>query len=726
MVPRVSGSSRIDRFARAWVEHDALVYAGFIVVCTLFASSAFYGYMLMQTKGAWSAPLDDVFIHFDYARSFARGYPFQWTEGNGYSSGNTSLSYPIVLAVGYWLGFKQLLLVVWAAIVAHLGVFGFLYQSGALVDGIAGRLDPEGGREHAWLKYLMPPAVLSLGALNWTLWSGMENAWHLGVWGLCIGALSRQLGARSLTEARRRAWLTGLASALLVATRPESAICAAAFGFFGLWHARRDGLATSWRDGLALLLAAGIPPVALLLAHALANKAFTGETAANGAVAKLLFYQPFMDGAARWDVYLDLLRYIVPRLLHHHFSDQLPYGYLVPVLGLVPFASARLRPIAAFLWFQVIAWLLLISINMQVRWQNERYAMPAAAWMLLLAAMGLGLIVHGEWRPHAARFQGAARAMARAWPLRGLGGLALAALYWHHQEPQVRDQIWFFGRASRNIFDQQLTAGYLLERLNVKRVLVGDAGALLYGSDRPGIDLIGLGGFHRYPFARSTLNGLGAALEQIERMPVDERPDTMAIYPSWWGDLPIHFGRFLTAVPVVGNVICGGAEKVIYRADWSALDREGQPRTLAANERVVDELDEADLTSERNHEHDLPRPHLGFVKYRVLSDPAHEGRDLFDAGRIVPPGVSASARMALPRAGGRLIVRLAPERAHAFELRIDGLAPETLTIDTPPGRWFEASIELPAGLPSNARVELAATEGETVLYHLWTVERHPD
>src|SRR5690606_6552882 len=52
----------------------------------------FYGQMKLQlgyaqtyasgdfSSGAasWSAPLDDVFIHFDFARATARGYPLQW------------------------------------------------------------------------------------------------------------------------------------------------------------------------------------------------------------------------------------------------------------------------------------------------------------------------------------------------------------------------------------------------------------------------------------------------------------------------------------------------------------------------------------------------------------------------------------------------------------------------------------------------------------------------
>ena len=36
-------------------------------------------------------------------------------------------------------------------------------------------------------------------------------------------------------------------------------------------------------------------------------------------------------------------------------------------------------------------------------------------------------------------------------------------------------------------------------------------------------------------------------------MPKAERPDLMAIYPSWWGDLPTLFGHRITEVPVIGT-----------------------------------------------------------------------------------------------------------------------------------------------------------------------------
>src|SRR6187549_2984685 len=102
----------------------AWTYVLFCAALTLYVGCLFFGSARLQTLysdywtdpqsfqngtasrtlGPWSAPLDDVFIHFDFARSAARGRPFEWSYGNGYSSGGTSLTYPFVLAVGYRLG----------------------------------------------------------------------------------------------------------------------------------------------------------------------------------------------------------------------------------------------------------------------------------------------------------------------------------------------------------------------------------------------------------------------------------------------------------------------------------------------------------------------------------------------------------------------------------------------------------------------------------------------
>ncbi len=730
-----------DGAARWWRDHDTLAYALWAMWCTLFAASAFYGYMLVQTGGMWSAPLDDVFIHFDYARSFARGYPYQWSEGNGYSSGNTSLTYPMVLGAGYWLGFRELNLMLWAAIVACLSIVLFLLCVGSLARG------PRTGADHQptprWLQFLVPPAVLSMGALDWTLFSGMENAFHLGVWGLCLALALRQTNlcwrsepapytaseappdqprpapsASKARAAKRLAWWTGIAGAGLVATRPESGVCVAVFGGWCAWHGHRSGVTRGLRGIVGTLIAVGLPGVLLLIAQGFLNLALTGEWSANGGIAKLFINNPFMSTSDMWDRYLSLLGYIIPRLTHHHFASQIPFGWLIPAVALIPLASRRLRPAALMMWAHIVFWMLTVALNNQLRWHNERYAMPAVAWLMVLAAMGVGVVASqaSTGRKGLLRF---------SWALRPLLALGIVVAYWANQAPRMKDQIWFFGRACRNILDQHVTAGLVLKKLGVSRVLVGDAGALIYMSDRPGLDLIGLGGYHAYPFARATVHGLGATIELIERMPVGERPDVMAIYPSWWGDLPTYFGRYLTAVPVRGNVICGGAEKVLYSADWSTLDRDGAPRSLRTDERIVDEVDVGDLLSERQHRYNLPQPSVGFVRYRVLADPADSRRDLFDAGRIIPPDYTERATVTAPQASGRLIVRMAPEHETKTEVSVAGTVIGTLTTERRVGVWQEVDLRLPEGLGGTIDLELTPRGGDGVHYHLWVVETVP-
>ncbi|WP_437590696.1 hypothetical protein [Sorangium sp. So ce1000] len=755
--PRSAGATTppgwLDRLVAAWPRIDPILFAAYAGACVLYAAVAFYGAMHQQTGGMWSAPLDDVFIHFDYARATARGYPFEWSEGNGFSSGNTSLSYPFVLALGYLVGFRGVLLMQWAAIVACTSTLVFLLVGARLLEPV--------GR---WAKYLLPPVALSIGALDWSLFSGMENAFHLGVWALAtVAALSvaraadapREPGARALERARATppkrlahlGWAAGLAGALLYATRPESVVCVAALSVYA---AIAVGRAHGARAAIATLLRMSVPGAIACLAQAVANRVFTGEWAASGAIAKLALNNPYMTSAEKWDTYEFLATYVVARNTNYHFSDALPWGWIVPALALVPLASRRTRGVAALLWVQVAGWLALVALNGQVRWQNERYTMPAVAWLLVLAAMGLALLVaRAAWaaadgderrqkRPESAPtglrarlgalggVAAAARGDAAAhvlWSARVALALALAGLFWIHQLPRMRDQIWFFGRASRNIRDQHIVAGKLLAQLDVRRVLVGDAGALLYASDRPGLDLIGLGGYHDLPFARAGVHGLGASLELIERIPADDRPDTLAIYPGWWGDLPAIFGKQIAAIPVVGNVICGGAEKVIYQADWSPLAFGEPPVSMGADERIVDELDVADLVSERDHGYAFPRPQAGFVSFSVLPDPRGSGRDRFDAGRVIPDGKSEAARLRAPREGqGRLVVRTAAPRAATIRATADGREIGLLALHRSDG-WTEASIDLPEGLPETFTLALTPVDGEWVDHHVWILER---
>src|SRR6185369_8312187 len=101
-------------------------------------------------------------------------------------------------------------------------------------------------------------------------------------------------------------------------------------------------------------------------------------------------------------------------------------------------ASKKTRGFAILLWASIIGWLALVALNGQVRWQNERYTMPAVAWAFVLAAMGLGvLLAQGEELSR--RLGKAARPVLAA---RVLAVAAIAFLFHRHQRANMTDQIW--------------------------------------------------------------------------------------------------------------------------------------------------------------------------------------------------------------------------------------------------------------------------------------------
>jgi len=709
-----SVKARFERF-------EPVLYLLFAGGCTLFVACQFYASLKLQTLhayawarpdvypmlakervlGTWSAPLDDVFIHFDFAREIARGNPFQWSPGAGYSSGGTSLLYPFVLAAGYLIGFRKLDLMAWAAIVACASVFAMLAAARRLCSGLPRATS-----------YLLPLGVLCVGALDWSLFSGMEVALFLALWGGAVIAWDDLSQAVQRSESRlyQPAALLGAWGACIVATRPEGGAALLVLAISALWGARARGL----REVSKLLLVTGTPAALVLLAHGVANRILTGESTAAGALVKLEMNHPFLTPQAVWDAWLFHFKYQVLRVTQYHFADSPIYGWLAWVLAAVPLFFSSTRRAAIVLWASVVSWMMIVGLNGQVRWQNERYTMPAVAWLLMASTLGVAVLLGHAWRSR--KFFSSAGAAA---------AVLAASVFIYHQAPRFREQLWFFGRASRNILDQHLTAGALIRHdtaLRSKRVLVGDAGAIPYASDVPALDVIGLGGFRGLPFARATRTNIAAAVELIERIPAAERPDLLAIYPGWWSDFPLWFGTRVGEVPVRGNVICGGASKVLYRPRWEPLDRSGVPYSLAPGERVLDSVDPADLVSEKEHDYTLSVKHIGFVFMKLLPNPTRPREDLWDAARIVPPGVSESFRLRhlAPDKPLVLILRSAPTAKSEFDLRSSGKVVAHVQL-TPFDGWVETRVVLPPPGTAEVTLEFAAGSVERALFQIWAV-----
>jgi hypothetical protein len=711
--------ARVRQRLTALAPLEPTLYGLWAATLTLLCACRFYSSMRLQTAyadlfldaraleravngalGPWSAPLDDVFIHFDFARQTARGHAFEWSPGAGYSSGGTSLLYPFVLVPGLWLGLGGLNLMQWAAVVACVSVFGSLLALRRLWSGL-----PRG------TSYLLPPVFLSVGALDWSLWSGMEVALFLGLWSLAIVAWDDLRSAASTPGVPfAAAALLGVSGLLVCATRPEGIGALFVLAATALWQHRRQ---TPVR--LLLLGALALAPAcAVLVGHGLANRWLTGDSTAAGALVKLEMHHPYLSRADVLGAWWFHFKYQVLRVTQYHFSDVPWIGWSAWLIAAYALWAPTTRRPAIVLWLSMLTWVSIVALNGQVRWQNERYTMPAVAWLLISAALGLTAALAQLERRRVRSFVPA------------VCGVLLTALFVWRQAPRFREQLWFFGRASRNIYDQHVQTGRKLRdefRPQPSRVLVGDAGAIPYVSDLPALDIIGLGGFHGLPFARATRQNVAAGIELIERLNRAERPDIFAIYPGWWGDFPLWFGRRIDAVPVRGNVICGGASKVLYQPRWESLDRSEQPFSLAPGERRVDGVDMADLVSERDHGYALSNGSVGHVLMKLLPNPSLPREDLWDAGRVVPPGVRESFTLSGldPERPVALIVRAAPTEPIALELEADPNVKKHSLLPRRDG-WVEQRIQL--GTPGVTRlaVRLDALRVERVLFHVWAVQ----
>jgi hypothetical protein len=353
----------------------------------------------------------------------------------------------------------------------------------------------------------------------------MENAFHLAVWGATLTRAGRRRHARR--------------GAPLGARRRAARARAGARGRHALSHPARVGgvrgraRSRSWPRSPWPRASAPRPRVEACSSRracpvrsaaglqALANKRFTGEWSANGAIAKLALRPPLhVVGGEEGIEYLHFVEYVVKRLAHHHFADAVPWGWIVPVVGLVPlFVAAHARHRAGGC-------------------SGRRSSVAPARRHERPGPLAERALHDGLPSPGSSARSPSASACSRAHDGRPLGGPRSSAsrgaarrpsrsprgqFFCARRLPNFRDQVWFFGRASRNIRDQHLVAGKTIARLKAARVLVGDAGALPSRPTCPGSTSSASAATTTTRSRAPALHGLGASIELIERMPDADR-----------------------------------------------------------------------------------------------------------------------------------------------------------------------------------------------------------
>lgn len=679
----------------------------------------YVGVSLAVSRDPLLLPLDDTYIHFQYARQWAVGQPLRYYPGDPHSSGETSLLYPLLLAAGYRLGFTDWALSYWA-----LGLGALSLAGAAWLVYLLGRESLSGHGDHG-IGLILALAFALSGPFVWAALSGMETA--LFVFAVLLTVYTA-----------RRTWVrrTVGAATLAVLVRPEGVLIAVpALLALATQLSWRHGGRVRWRQGAWLVL-----PLLAAFIQPLINRAATGAFSSSGMQAKSHLANGSVPLAERLDMVLSFWGRMVRELFTGYSTDWgvftsplLAPAALAALLGGVWMAWRQRRAnTAAVILVCVLVLTAAVATLDTAFWQFKRYQLPimalcypAAAWTS--QAVGQILARGAGWR-------------GWRWALPGLILLpaALTALtfarYYGENVSVVRDQQVPMARWVRDQLPLQ----------SAERVAVHDVGLMGYFSGRPLYDVVGL----TLPGpAPSWRQGPGAIYEAMAHSPY--RPAAFAIYPDVQGLRYLLeagvFGTLLAEFPVRlpdHNVAAAADYQGVYLADWSttrAEERVAQTPTLRALQdfELVDAVDVANLDSEAAHGYrwwQRAQP-SGFVTevythfYHACGAPDPSLCRATDGGRVLTGGEAFTLRTR-PGEDLLLVTRVHGRASVPLTVYVNGVLMARRVQPGVPGRWLEIATLVSGSLitGSHTRVRIVADAGgkDTAYlpYYHWAFQGH--
>jgi len=204
-------------------------------------------------------------------------------------------------------------------------------------------------------------------------------------------------------------------------------------------------------------------------------------------------------------------------------------------------------------------------------------------------------------------------------------------------------------------------------------------------------------------------------------MPRDRLPTHFIVYPQWMACAPV-LGKELTEATVTDQSILGGTTMLAYEARWDALESGALPADPPKGMRLVDEVDVADLASEKAHAYDA----TGALDQD--NQVAQVGEDVDWSGEVRRRGVTDGGRMhrsldrftvRLPQQGPvQMVMRISADELVDLSVAVEGREAATVTVN--PGSWAEPVVELPGQAGAAViTVSVKATSGEAPKFHVF-------
>jgi hypothetical protein len=621
----------VPRTFLLWLSVAVLLLAGF--------QSAAMG----QNGGEACPPLDDTFIHFQYASRMAEGELYTFQEGAAPSSGSTSLLWSAWLAVGVRLGLGETALFGWAlasgAVLAALAV----WHTERWLTRVSDRRTGTAGAT----------ALLLCGAWLWGAFSGMEIALFSAA---IAGVLDLGFRPGPASQRGALAW-----ACVLALVRPEGALLVGVFFFARLVFARVRGAS---RIGAMRSVAPWLLPLALGTVQPALNLALTGQLASSSALAK---YNPRSPGPSE-TVLTDFIQEVVAGAFMRHYLG--PLGLIGLVCFAIGLAALHLRDrgaertglgaAAGLAWAVPI---LFLGLFLPITWTHYRYVMPYLVVYVPVGILGAAMVDRAV-----ARLRGPEVA-----PTPFVVGALLAL--WAFTVPTWADR---YAKNTVDIASQHVNqARWVAAKLRPDAVVAAnDIGALAWFGQRRVVDLEGIASVD---LLADTLAGEGAVFSRLLREP----PTALLVFPGWF---PSSFqsGAFVPVrhARLAERSVSGGDDLVLATLDVE-LARSGE-REPEGTGQVIDSLDVGDRLDEEAHawsQADAPRP--AARANTVLSGRYVGGPRLLDTARRLEG--SASFRMKRGNTSAELVARFGPsEGAATLEVRLDG---------TPAGLWQVPAVE---------------------------------
>lgn len=651
-------------------------------------------------------PLDDVYIHFQYARQLASGDPYVYNPGDAPTSGATSFLYPYILGLGYILGFQGLSLGAWA-----LGIGSFaLILSTVTIYALA-----RWGKAPAWLASFAAVLFVSNGAMTWHYLSGMET-------GLVITFTLLALYG----FVTKHPHLFAVSATLLALSRPEASILAALATFMYVARYRFQDQRSEKRKRLQTL-ALALPVVAAMVQPSL-NMILTGSASASGSRAKsILSTVPFalQNVASR---ILDNFARIWRELATD--GDFLPVTIVImAIVGVLALAHER-----RYVLTLLVLWLLTLASAISTLdtafWHFKRYQMPIYALMFPLAVWG----ACGIWQV----FQRRNRTQYNVIPRYALAALLLLSVIATGQSWREFHRLYAVN--VDNIAAQPYPmALWLLNNTDTDaRVAVHDVGMMRYVGNRYTIDIVGLTTEHAADYWR---NGPGSVGEFL--LALDSPPDYIAAYTTARGlnylvDTTIYGTEragFQAIYQPADNVALGAEFQGIFEfeaTDQSVLNSvQIQPEWLfeQPTPEPVASINVANLKSEQAHNYSWQnnQSETGFIteiyEFPPVACPSNSVKcSTIDGGRRINGNEQFTVNVQ-PGVDSVLITRLHPAQPGSFDVYVDDVFVDTQWIPAIPGRWLEITTFIPGehliGTDARIRIEPTVINGSYMPYFHW-------